>query len=386
MNYYNDLNQHKKSDTVKWVVAFVLIAVLLFGVAASLFLTLRPTEETPAPETENEVVIPEGTVTDENGNELQSGKVYALSSRMVFSAPSAKATNAPEGVTVQATVLPEEAANKLVDWNIAWVNPESTWATGKTVTDYVTVTPNSDGSNIATVECVADFGEQIKITVSSRDNPLAKAECSVDYIKRLTNASINLFGVDLANGGTAIISSTSTATLNPVGMFEYSNYTKDLTYSVPVSMNTMTATIDEGAIYGIFADYISSTDEFNALTEEEQDIFTQYFNMGRWEYQASNNRLTTSLTFNSVFQSLYDYYVGVLRHITGGESGTFGTFYKSEFFRFLSSARYSALRITCKISGRDAESMIVKQEDFVGYFTISNQVVSVALDNNALEF
>lgn len=39
---YNDFNQHKKSDTVKWIVAFVLIAVLFVGLAANMFITLRP--------------------------------------------------------------------------------------------------------------------------------------------------------------------------------------------------------------------------------------------------------------------------------------------------------------------------------------------------------
>lgn len=41
---YNDLNQHKKSDAVKWVIVFILIAVLLVGMAASLTLTLSDKE------------------------------------------------------------------------------------------------------------------------------------------------------------------------------------------------------------------------------------------------------------------------------------------------------------------------------------------------------
>lgn len=387
MNYYNDFNQHKKSDTVKWVVAFFLIAVLLFGVAASLFLQLRPNEETHVPETENEVVVPEGTVTDENGTELESGTVYKLSSRMLFSSPSVRSTTAPEGVTVQATVLPEEAANKLVDWSIAFVNPDSAWATGKTVTDYVTVTPESDGSTIATITCLADFGEQIKITVSSRDNPYAKAECSVDYLKRLTSNTINFFGVDIANGGSGILSSTSTATLNPTAKFTYSDYTTDITYSVPVHMSYFNGTIESGSVESMFESYITSVDAYNALSENDQDIVIEYFNQGKWEYAGtSSNRYKTSITFADVFQDFYDYMMGVLPHLSGGENSAFANTYKSEFFRMLSSERYSAIKITCETNGDKADGSTAFFEDFEGYITISNEVISVTLDNTALEF
>ena len=55
------------------------------------------------------------------------------------------------------------------------------WSEGKTVTDYVTVTPTSDGALTANVECLKDFGAQVKVTVTSRDNTDVKANCLVDY-------------------------------------------------------------------------------------------------------------------------------------------------------------------------------------------------------------
>lgn len=45
-----------------------------------------------------------------------------------------------------------------------FVDASSAWATGKTVTDYVTVTPTANGALTANVECIKDFGEQIKVT------------------------------------------------------------------------------------------------------------------------------------------------------------------------------------------------------------------------------
>ena len=126
-----------------------------------------------------------GQVTDDKGTVMGDG-INAMPTRMTFR--NARAiTNASEydSVTIQATIKPDNATNKKVSWSVSFVNPASKWATGKAVTDYVTVTPQSTGSNIATVECLKPFGEQIKITVTSESNVNAKAECTVDFAKRI---------------------------------------------------------------------------------------------------------------------------------------------------------------------------------------------------------
>lgn len=92
--------------------------------------------------------------------------------------------------TLTATIEPADATNKAVDWSVAFVNASSTWATGKTVTDYVTITPTNDGALTANVECKKAFGEQIKVIVTSRDSSDITAECTVDYTKRLTDVSV----------------------------------------------------------------------------------------------------------------------------------------------------------------------------------------------------
>lgn len=110
----------------------------------------------------------------------------------------AKADYAANGVsplaesayTLTATVEPSNAVNKAVDWSVAFVNPSSSWATGKTVTDYVTVTPTSDGALTATVQNLKAFGEQIKVTVVSRANLHASAECIIDFARRIEDIAI----------------------------------------------------------------------------------------------------------------------------------------------------------------------------------------------------
>lgn len=96
--------------------------------------------------------------------------------------------------TLTATITPADAANKAVDWTIAFKNASSTWATGKTVTEYATVTPSADGALTAVVENVAAFGEQIIVKATSRDNAEAFATCTVEYLQRTTGYTLVLDG------------------------------------------------------------------------------------------------------------------------------------------------------------------------------------------------
>ncbi len=135
-------------------------------------------------------------VVDSDGNVMDSDKIYAMPAGMVFS--SAKQLNAEpseeteKSVTITATIEPADATNQSVDWSVAFVNADSTWASGKTVTDYITVTPTSDGSLTATVTCKQAFGEQIQIICTARDNSEISAHCDVDYRKPLTNVLVTM--------------------------------------------------------------------------------------------------------------------------------------------------------------------------------------------------
>ena len=183
-----ELKRHQKSDVIKWIIAFTLIFVLLAGLIGTwvvLFEDDAPEEETPA---QTETVV-----TDGEGNAMESGKVYAMPANMVFAATAAEPSDAKDGITLKATIDPDTAANQNVDWSVSFVNPSSSWASGKTVTDYVTVMPTSDGALTATVQCLKAFGEQIKITVTSRANEYAKAECTVDYARRITDFTFYSF-------------------------------------------------------------------------------------------------------------------------------------------------------------------------------------------------
>lgn len=186
----NDYKGGSWSERFSWIitiVAMVLVAILSIGLLCALF--IQPKDDKQE-DTKQTAVNEQATVMDGEGNAMVSGKTYAMPQRMVFAATAAETATASEGITLTATVSPETADNKTVDWVVSFVNPSSSWASGKTVTDYVTVTPTSDGALTANVSCLKAFGEQIKVTVTSRVNSEAKAECTLDYARRILDTAL----------------------------------------------------------------------------------------------------------------------------------------------------------------------------------------------------
>lgn len=177
---------------VKWsvaAVAFALIAVILTGCFLGWFGEKKEIQAE---------LQPHASVVDGDGNELADGEVHPMPVRMLFAMSSLAEDTS---VTVEATVKPENATNKAVDWSVKWADDGASWASGKTVTDYVTVTPTEDGSTTATVKNIAAFGEQVIITVASRDNPEASATCNVDYLQRIESATLKIGDVNVNFGG-----------------------------------------------------------------------------------------------------------------------------------------------------------------------------------------
>ena len=111
---------------------------------------------------------------------------------ILLSATAASETEEGVSKLFTATITPDDATNKAVDWSVAFKDASSEWANGKNISDYVTVTPTSDGALTANVTCKAAFGEQIILTVVSRDNAEAKATATVDYRKKVIDCEIKL--------------------------------------------------------------------------------------------------------------------------------------------------------------------------------------------------
>ena len=108
-------------------------------------------------------------------------------------------------LTFDYTILPENATNKAITTSLAWSEDgdsstdDDGFKSGKTVTDYVTASEDEAEQQI-TVTCNEAFGSQIKLTITSDDNPEATAEVNVDYrIKR--TYSLDFSGHTIASNG-----------------------------------------------------------------------------------------------------------------------------------------------------------------------------------------
>ncbi len=255
-----------KSKTAIWsVVSALLLAAILCGILTNGFLDwnryclfghdygednkcTRCGAEKPV-DTETPV-----TAIDSDGNVMDSDKVYAMPKGIAFASANSVAA-ADSSVTIKATVTPTDATNAKLNWTVEWVSDTSEFATGKTVTDYVTVTSSSD-SHTATVKCLQPFGEQIRVKATAQSNPNASASCTVDYIKRVTGIK----SFDVVNGFTF---TTNTCTYEA----ETTPYTIDVETVI---------SIDSIHLFDLFVTDIFP-DKFKAYCEEIGEYFDESF-------------------------------------------------------------------------------------------------------------
>ena len=277
----NNLHNHERRDKSKWfvtliafILAFVAIAAAFVGIFSDGFTNW---DKFKTDEEQQDEQLPEEEQTDDTADggavigESQGNGVSLLSAA-IATADYEEYGISPMAETayqLTATITPSDAYNKAVDWSVEWVNPSSSWASGKTVTDYVTVTPTSDGALTANVENIKAFGEQIKVVCTSRDNPEASAECLVDYAKRITGVTVKLASAS----NTVSVSSTSKEVTIPAtfSTLHYAGITSttgvgtvsdSFTYSVKIKGNSAVASAVASVTSDIFLLTTKSTDIF----------------------------------------------------------------------------------------------------------------------------
>ena len=217
MANYNNYNSGLGWKILSLFLALIIVAGVITGVVfwQKGNIVFNPVEQEQPNDEEDDggAVIEEG---ESNGIKLMSAKISPENYDEYGISPMAETA-----YQLTATITPENATNKAVDWTIAFVNAESEWATGKTVTDYVTVTPTADGALTANVECLQAFGEQVRVTVTSRDNTAVKANATVDYTEKLSSVKATFGSTVLSNGMTKSFDLDASGQPAEVWTFDY---------------------------------------------------------------------------------------------------------------------------------------------------------------------
>ena len=166
-----------KKNTALQIIALALAFILIAGVIAGVIfwqngnISFTPVgqeqTETPDEETPNEeTFVPpiEATISDNEHIRLaMSAAVTAVDGEYVEQ-------------YITATVLPEEAPDKTVDWTGAWEDGSDT-----DIDNYVQVIPDADGSCNAAIRCYAAFEGTIVVTCVTRDGGFT-ATCNVTFV------------------------------------------------------------------------------------------------------------------------------------------------------------------------------------------------------------
>lgn len=171
----------------KWVVILILCVVL--AVIATIFvMTHYPADKQKR------------TVKDD---------ARPLPQTMTFTSAQlneARAMGRAVDVRVRAIVEPINATNSAVDFSVAWVDYAPEWYP-KVVTDYVTVTQDSDGSKTATVSCKKAFTDyDIVLRVTTRDGGYT-ASCLCSFSGIASDMTISIGYV--SGNDTVILEKTS---------------------------------------------------------------------------------------------------------------------------------------------------------------------------------
>lgn len=312
---------------------------------------------------------------------VRPDQTYNFCSEIAFLGSDLAATSESgyEAVSAElvATVEPIDA-NQNVNWAVSFKNASSTWANGKAVSDYVTVTPKSAGSTTATVTCKAPFGEQIVITCTSQDNPNIYAECTVDFIEAITHATLT-FGENLPVnlGGQTEVKWEVNPSAPGVGgnanvEFESTDYTIPNNFAWRIDLFSPTMYTGQAS-----SSFFSLNDQpviYSYCEEGEQGLPTEESD------QCVKN--ITELVFNhALFQKIgafIDHRTNpkVLYELSTAEL-------ISNYFSTISSGNLWTLKIS--FIGEQKSESFTSLLNVIGY-TNTSEVKSISLTNSALKF
>ena len=175
-----------------------------------------------------------------------------------------------------ATIEPVTATNQELDWSIDFID-NTGWASGKSVTNYVTLTP---AGKEATIRMTQRFSKQIKVTATTKDGTNLSASCTVDCKKVINSidVSFNSEELDTSTAGSSMSlkydQEQKRMYINTSAMYENWINAVALERVFPSTVNYSEGTIDFSGDLGV---YFGGTLNTTYLNETGAQAFYDYF-------------------------------------------------------------------------------------------------------------
>lgn len=264
---------------------------------------------------------------------------------VLLSMATATADDGTVSKILTATVTPENAENKTVDWSIYWADDAP--LKDKDISEYLTLTPTADGALTATVTCKKSFrGSVAYIKVTTRVGGY-EALCSVTFTGIPSQLNVNTTALKTTSDGQKyLIANTSSGfavnLANVFGDIDESYYDK-----ITVSVEGVGSFISDTLFVDRNGEHWSITNESTETVDSLKDNFVEV------NYQNKNITIQTK-------KVVENYYYGVGGGSAGGTyTGHFKSWVNGEvgYFKItvscaeLNLQQVFSFRITSSING-----------------------------------
>ena len=262
--------------------------------------------------------------------------------------------------TLTATVLPESLADKSVDWSVEWMNPLAEFESTHNVTDYVTVTPDSDGSLNATVTALQPFeNTPVLVRVTTRSGGFSTtAKVAYVGVPSSMNFVNEAYGKDAS--GNYIVGQNSTATFD----IELSNIfgaSTDTYYNTLANIDLLNVVYEGSAVV---SKYKWNNGEWVLVSDTYNLSFSELAKSSVYDVEYTINATNIEITTGNAVEILNNTTVSI-------DGSTYKYTYKSTTVPFV--ARFNFVDRTSGITN----CLLV---------AVSTEAQSVSVDNTELYF
>ena len=292
-------------------------------------------------------------VSKDMASDIDNGVLHDTTVRLL----SGVATTASDGSvsqTITAVITPADAPNKAVDWSIAWADGDS--RASENISNYITVTPASDGALTATVTCKKSFrGSVAYVKVVTREGKF-EATSMITFDGIPSSLSVNASGLSTGSGvdGFQYMVSTNGASL----AIDLTNVFGDVGESYYNNLTFTTSAFGKITIQDYQQSRVGAS-----WTGSESQITLESIKDSIFSVKIENSRLiiTPKKTVESYYKSItggsaYTQYTGKFKSYVANSAGSPGVtpYFRisvrcgdlSEYFNFRINSSVSSVSVT----------------------------------------